>query len=194
MIKSSLKLKKYESIYLEDDKVYTILSGKILARDIFSNGKILNNEIPLSKGDLIGNFFKICEVYEDISKNLAIEIEALEEAELIISEGKVLCENLENDMFGMLRNLIEQMLKKHLITIYHHTYSKKGYMLAVLLLHSSRDGILSKDLLNYENFNLSRSQFFSIMSELKSDLLLQKTTKGVIINKTKAEKYLELEN
>lgn len=193
MTKSSLKLEKNESIYLEDDKIYTILSGKVTVRDIFSNGKVVNSEMPLANGDIIGNFFKICNVYQTITKDIAIEIEAMEDTILLINSTEELLKNLKNDNFGMLKNLIEQMLKKHLITICHHTYSKKGYVLAVLLLHSDEMGNIPKEMLSHEIFNLSRSQFFAAMSELKNDLLVNKTSKGVKIDKIEAEKYLELE-
>lgn len=193
MTKSSLKLEKNESIFLEDDKVYTILSGKVSVRDVFANGKAVNNEMPLSKGDVIGNFFKICNVYQNITKDIAIEIEAMEDTILIINSAEEMLENLKNDTFGMLKNLIDQMLKKYLITICHHTYSKKGYILAVLLLHSDENGDVQKGMLNHEIFNLSRSQFFAAMSELKTDLLVNKTSRGVKVDKVRAERYLELE-
>lgn len=194
MLKSSLSLKKNESMYLEDEKIYTIISGKVIVRDIFSNGKVVNNEIPLSKGDLIGNFFKICNVCENISKDIAIEIEALEETILVVGSTNEFHKNLKNDTFGLLKNLIEQMLKKHLIAIYHHTYSKKGYVLGVLLLHSDNKGEVPKELLSHEMFNLSRSQFFAIISDLKKDLLITKTLKGIKIDIPKVERYLELES
>lgn len=193
MEKEKIKLEKNEYKVLEDDKIYYIYKGKILVRYIFSNGKVVNNEIYLEKGDMVGNFFKILRIYENIARDIAIEIEALEDTELNISNSQELIKSLQNDKFGMLKNLVEQMLKKQLINILHHKYGKKGYILATLLLHSGKDGEIQNELLNHERFNLSRSQFFLTMGELKKDYIVTKCKKGVKINKVEAEKYLELE-
>ena len=164
-----------------------------MVRYIFSNGKVVNNEIYLEKGDMVGNFFKILKIYENIARDIAIEIEALEDTELNISNSQELIENLQNDKFGILKNLVEQILKKQLINILHHKYDKKGYILATLLLHSSENGEIQNELLNHDRFNLSRSQFFLTMGELKKDYIVIKYKKGVKINREEAEKYLELE-
>ena len=113
--------------------------------------------------------------------------------ELNISNSQELIENLQNDKFGILKNLVEQILKKQLINILHHKYDKKGYILATLLLHSSENGEIQNELLNHDRFNLSRSQFFLTMGELKKDYIVIKYKKGVKINREEAEKYLELE-
>lgn len=194
MVKKILKLEKQQSIYLKDNEIYIILSGKIIARDIFFNGKTIKYEIPLSKGDVIGNFFKICKIYENITKGLEIEIEAIEQTILNVVDIKEFAENLKDDTFWILKNLVNQMLKKYLITIYHHAYSKKGYVLVVLLLHSNKNGYISKELLNHKIFNLSRSRFFSIMNELKNECLIIKNSEGTKIDIEKVKKYLELEN
>lgn len=193
MEKKKIKLEKDEYKVLEDDKIYYIYKGKILVRYIFSNGKVVNNEIYLEKGDMVGNFFKILKIYENIARDIAIEIEALEDTELNISNSQELIENLQNDKFGILKNLVEQILKKQLINILHHKYDKKGYILATLLLHSSENGEIQNELLNHDRFNLSRSQFFLTMGELKKDYIVIKYKKGVKINREEAEKYLELE-
>lgn len=173
--------------------MYLIISGKIIVREVFSNGKIANSEIPLSKGDIVGNFFNIYGLYENITKGLAVEIEAIEDtiiAELNQEETLKRKKRISNSIFW---NFIEQMLKKHLINVCHHVYSKKGYVLAVLLIHSKSDEYIPKDLLNYEIFNLSRSQFFIIISELKKDKILEKEADRIKIDKNKAEEFLELE-
>ena len=193
MEKKKIKLEKDEYKVLEDDKIYYIYKGKILVRYIFSNGKVVNNEFYLEKGDMVGNFFKILKIYENIARDIAIEIEALEDTELNISNSQELIENLQNDKFGILKNLVEQILKKQLINILHHKYDKKGYILATLLLHSSENGEIQNELLNHDRFNLSRSQFFLTMGELKKDYIVIKYKKGVKINREEAEKYLELE-
>ena len=130
---------------------------------------------------------------ENIAKDIAIEIEALEDTEMLVSDERELLKALENDTFGMMENLINQMLKKHLINIFHHGYSKKGYLLAVLLLHSDNSGNIDKEFFNYELFNLSRSQFFATISELKKDFIIVKKSRGFEINRKEAEKFLELE-
>ena len=193
MEKKKIKLEKDEYKVLEYDKIYYIYKGKILVRYIFSNGKVVNNEIYLEKGDMVGNFFKILKIYENIARDIAIEIEALEDTELNISNSQELIENLQNDKFGILKNLVEQILKKQLINILHHKYDKKGYILATLLLHSSENGEIQNELLNHDRFNLSRSQFFLTMGELKKDYIVIKYKKVVKINREEAEKYLELE-
>ena len=192
LLKKKLKLEKNEIIFLEDNKVYKITSGKIFLRNIFSNGKVINNEFPFIKNDLVGNWFNICNVYEELTKDLAIEVQAIEDTTFEVSCKNELLENLKNDTFGILQYLIEQLLKKYVMSICFHMYAKKGYILSVLLLHSDEIGNVPKELLNHEVFNLSRSQFFPTLSELKKDSLMTKTSKTVRLNRIKIEKYLEL--
>ena len=52
-----MELEKNEFKFLEDNKVYNILEGKVLVRYIFSDGKMVNNEVYLESGDMVGNFF-----------------------------------------------------------------------------------------------------------------------------------------
>ncbi|WP_448820745.1 hypothetical protein [Cetobacterium sp.] len=188
-----MELEKNEFKFLEDNKVYNILEGKVLVRYIFSDGKVVNNEVYLESGDMVGNFFKIFNIYGDMTKDLAIEIEALENTKLLVNSCEDLISSLEKDKLGMLKNLVEQMLKKQLINILHHKYGKKGYILATLLLHSNEEGDVQSSFLNHERFNLSRSQFFLTMGELKKDCIVVKYKKGIRINRNEAEKYLELE-
>ena len=185
MGKRKIKILKSELLFLEDNKVYKVVKGKVLIKNIFPNGKVVSNEAPLERGGIIGNFFKIYKVYENIAKDIAIEIEALEDTEILVSDEKELLRALENDTFGMMENLINQMLKKHLINIFHHGYSKKGYLLVVLLLNSDTNGKIDKEFLNYE--------FFATISELKKDCIIVKKSRGFEINRKEAEKFLELE-
>lgn len=193
MGKQKIKILKGGLLFLDDSKVYKVIEGKVLVKNTFPNGKVVSNEAPLEKGGIVGNFFKIYRVYENIAKDIAIEIEALEDTEMLVSDERELLKALENDTFGMMENLINQMLKKHLINIFHHGYSKKGYLLAVLLLHSDNSGNIDKEFFNYELFNLSRSQFFATISELKKDFIIVKKSRGFEINRKEAEKFLELE-
>lgn len=192
-MKNDISLKSKEMLFLDDNKIYSIISGKILVREVFSNGKTVNSEVPLSSGDIVGNFFNIYGLYKNITRSLAIEIEAIEDTIILELDKKEMSEKISSFSNGILGNLMEQMLKKQLINICHHIYSKKGYVLAVLLMHSKDSEYISKDLLNHEVFNLSRSQFFMVISELKKDGILQKKLNGVKVDKNRAEEFLELE-
>ncbi|MGL4510066.1 hypothetical protein [Cetobacterium sp.] len=192
-MKNDISLKSKDTLFLDDSKIYSIISGKIIVREVFSNGKVVNSEVPLSSGDIVGNFFNIYGLYKNITKGLAVEIEAIEDTIINELNKTETYEKIKKFSSGLVGNLMEQMLKKQLINICHHIYSKKGYILAVLLMHSKDSEYISKDLLNHEVFNLSRSQFFMVISELKKEGILEKKQDKVKVDKKRAEKFLELE-
>lgn len=187
-----LKINKNENLFLDNDKIYCILYGRAVIRSVFSNGKMAMNEFILVKGDIVGNFFKLYDVYKNMTDDIAIEIEALEETKLIEESMTELKNNLKMDSFQIVKLLMEQMLKKQLINIYHHAYDKHRYLLFILLLHTQDDGTVEKSILNYRFFNLSRSQFFSTFNVLKNKKIITKIDQTVKVNRKKAEKYLNL--
>lgn len=192
-MKNDISLKKKEALFLDNDKIYSIVSGKIIVREVFSNGKIVNSEVPLVSGDIVGNFFNIYGLYKNITKGLAVEVEAIDDTIMVELNKDEMSQKIKSFSTGIVGNLMEQMLKKQLINICHHIYSKKGYILAVLLMHSKENEYIPKSFLNHEVFNLSRSQFFMVISELKKEGILEKKLDKIKVDKNKAEEFLELE-
>lgn len=64
--------------YFLDGKFFLVKKGRIIARDILENGKIITNENYLIEGDLIGNFFTLLPRRDLFIPEIEIEIEALE--------------------------------------------------------------------------------------------------------------------
>lgn len=74
-------VKKGEIQFLEN-KFFIIKKGKVMARDIFPNGKVITHECYFLEGEIIGNFFKFLKEDKFKIPQIEIEIEALIDTEL----------------------------------------------------------------------------------------------------------------
>lgn len=178
-----LLLKKNQKKYVED-KFYLIKKGKILTKDIFPNGKYVVNENYLKKGDIIGNLLNFYNLKdENIEKNSELEIKALENS--ILEEI-----NFSLNKIDIVGNVMEQLTRKVRSRLIFHKYSKEGYILAAMLSYGGEEGVIKKSDITYEDFNMSRSQFYLIFSKLKKDNFFTLENNSYILNKDKIYEYL----
>lgn len=180
-------LKKRER-YLLADKFYMIKNGSICAYNIFENGKCIPKEVCLKKGEIIGNFFQYLPS-ENLSLSIPeteIEIVAMEENTIIEEfnfDSKVISSNLG------LAKIINQLLKDNIFKLFYHLYDKKGYLLAIFKFYANSKGIVSKEQIHYENFLMSKSQFYNIYTNLKVEKFIREIDKNIYLDLEKINKY-----
>lgn len=176
-----------EKYYL-DGKFFLIKKGKVITRDILPNGKIISNENCLREGEIVGNFFSFLKCEYLSVPEVDIEVEALEKS--VLEEFKFSqLEIMSNSTFG---KMLSQLIKKSTIKFLYQLYDKKGYILAVLKLYADFEGKIPKKEINYENFNVSKSQFYAIFSKLKQDDFLKEEEKQIVLNIQKIDSFLNI--
>lgn len=176
-------------IYILGEKIYIIKSGKIITKDILETGKIIKNEIQLSAGEIVGNFFKFSLLSDFKISDMEIEIMAVED-KTVLEELPITKEYLQKNPY--LQKIIYFLLKKVLLKIFYQLYDTKGYVLAVLkLLQKDKKFIYRKDI-HYENFNISKSQFYFVYNALKKENYFVEVNDRVYFNKKKMDNYLNL--
>ena len=62
--------------------------------------------------------------------------------------------------------------------------------MSILKLYNNDSGFISKKELNYENFNISKSQFYLIFSKLKKEKYILDDSEGIYLNLKKIDSYL----
>lgn len=187
---SIITLKKRETICLDGSSLYTLEKGGVIVREIFSNGKVVNNECPIGKGELVGNLFEIFQIDNEHIRDIGIEIEALDDSVLKKVDLENSIDGIKNDSTNLLGNMLRQILKKNMITAFYHVYDKKGYILSVFRLYADSNGVIAKKSINPEIFNLSCSQFYTVLSEVKEEKLLVKCGNGYKLDIEGIDKYL----
>ncbi|MGL5903661.1 MAG: hypothetical protein ACRCZO_13345 [Cetobacterium sp.] len=187
MIKiKTIAIKKGEYYFL-DDKFFIVKKGKVLARDILASGKVIPNEHYFSEGEVIGNFFKFVKDERLTVPNVDIEIEALRDSELEeFSFSKT--QLVENIFF---ERIITQLIKKSTIKFLENLYDSKGYILSILKLYANSEMEIEKKEVSFENFNMSKSQYYSKISELKKENYIEEDGKIWRLNLEKIDEYLE---
>lgn len=159
-----VRLNKKERHFL-DGKFFLIKKEKVISREILESGKIISNENCLKEGEIVGDFFRFLPDNRILIPETEVEIEALEDNS-VLEEFDFSSEIiLQNDSFKK----IIQLIKKSIIKFFYQLYDTKGYILAVLKLYADSKGKIVKSEINYENFNVSRSQFYFIFSGLKKE-------------------------
>lgn len=182
-----IKLSPHEKFYL-DDKFFLVKKGKVIAKDILANGKVISNENCLREGELIGNFFNFLNCDSISIPSIDIEVEALENS--ILEEFKFSEIDILNNI--VFEKILSQLIKKSTIKFLSHLYDKKGYILAVLKLYANSKGIIPKKEIRYENFNIGRSQFYAIYSNLKEEKFLNEDKNIIYLNLDKINIFLDL--
>ena len=185
--KNKIFLNKFESCSL-GGKFFLIKKGKIISRDVLETGKIITNENSLKEGEIVGNFFNFLPQNNLLIPEVDIEVEALED-NTILEEFHFCSKEFSKNIF--LEKMILQLIKKSMIKFFYQLYDTKGYLLAILKLSANEQGIISKKEINYENFNISRSQFYLLYSNLKKENYIKEKEKNVHLNLNKINKYLE---
>lgn len=174
--------------YFLDGKFFLVKKGRIIARDILENGKIITNENYLIEGDLIGNFFTLLPRRDLFIPEIEIEIEALEN-NTILEEFKFSSEEIFCNVYS--EKVVIQLIKKSIFKFFYQLYDTKGYILAVLKLYLNNRTFISKKEIHYENFNISKSQFYLIYSKLKKENFITESNDKIFLNSDKINAYLE---
>ena len=182
-----IKLNPHEKYYL-DGRFFLIKKGKVITKDILPNGKVISNENCLREGEIVGNFFNFLKCEYLSVPEIDIEVEALEKT--ILEEFKFSHpEIISNVIF---EKMLSQLIKKSTIKFLYQLYDKKGYMLAILKLYADSKGKIPKKEINYENFNISKSQFYVLFSKLKQERFLKEEKNDIFLNLEKIDSFLNL--
>ncbi len=184
---NSMVIKKGEYYFLED-KFFIIRKGKVIARDMLANGKAVANEYYFSEGEVVGNFFRFLKDEKLKIPSVEIEIEALRDSELeeFNFSTNIMCENI------IFEKIIIQLIKKSTIKFLENIYNPKGYLLSILKLHANDKLEVEKTEIGYENFNMSKSQYYLKLSELKKEKYLEENGNVFKLNIKKIDNYLEM--
>ena len=164
-------LKKYEKIFIENN-IYIIQKGKILFKYVFEEGNSLANSKHLKKGELIGNFFQLdseVEISPFYLEVLALETVILERIYQI---------NLNKN--SIYQKIISHLLKVLASNIDYRLKDKKELILYILKSLSNSRGIVQKQTISPDLFDLSKSQYYLLISKLKNE---KKLDEGINIFK-----------
>lgn len=178
-------LNKNEKYYIED-KFFLIKKGRVITKDILANGKVIANEYCVEEGEIIGNFFSFLNEKFEIPE-LHIEVDALKETELLefeFSKNEV----LNNKIF---EKVLKQLIQRSVIKFLYQLYDTKGYIMAILKLYADEYGTIIKKEISYENFNISRSQFYLLFFNMKKEGYLKEDKKHINLNLEKINTYLD---
>lgn len=182
----TITLDKRDRYYL-DGKFYIVKKGKAITRDILENGKIVTNENCLGSGEIVGNFFKLINPSDIYIPEIEVEVEALED-NTVLEKLDFNPSMLKSDPF--FSKVIDHLVKKSLIKFFYQLYDTQGYILAVLKLYNNDSGFIYKKDINYENFNISRSQFYLVFSKLKKEKYILEVNDSIYLNLKKIDSYL----
>lgn len=184
-----ISLKKDEKLFL-GNKFYLIKKGSILLKKILENGKVISYENILKKDEIIGDFFTLSEINFLILPEIEIEIEALEET--LIEEIEISKNELNNN--PIFKKLLNQLIKQCIIKFISYVCDPVKILLILLKINSDSNGVVEKKNVSYENLNMSRTQYYSILTLLKKENLLKEEKKKIILNLKKIDKKLNSDN
>lgn len=92
----------------------------------------------------------------------------------------------------MFEKIITQLIKKSTIKFLQNIYDPKGYILSVLKLYANDQGSIVKTEVSYENFNMSKSQYYLKLKELKEEKYIEEKNHLWKLNLEKIDNYLEM--
>ncbi|MEG0236192.1 MAG: hypothetical protein RR523_08210 [Cetobacterium sp.] len=184
-----VSLKKGEKLFL-GNKFYVIKKGSVLLKKILENGKVISYENILKKDEIIGNFLALSERNFLILPEIEIEIEALEET--LIEEIKISKNELNNN--PIFKRLLNQLIKQYIIKFISHICDPVKVLLILLKINSDSNGVVEKKNVSYENLNMSRTQYYSILTLVKKENLLKEEKKRIILNLKKIDEKLNSDN
>lgn len=174
-------LSKNENYYINNDKSYIIEEGAVISKILFIDDKLLSTEIILEKNDLVFNYLSFLNISSKVFSQTELEIKALEKTILLEYEF-----NIKKDYI----NLISQLLSRINHSSIYHIYGKKGYILYALC-NLAINNEIDKNKINYEYFNISRSQFYLILANLKNDQYIHEIGKKYILNRDKVDAFFK---
>lgn len=180
-------LESYEKFFLLEEKIFVLKEGKVITKSVAANGKIINNNTFLKKGEILFNWFNFFDRKNEIE--IEIEIEALEKS--ILEEMIVSNENINENIYQI---MLFQLMRKNILELQYQLYNTKGYILVTLKMYACDKGILDKRSVKPEYFNIGKTQFYKIYKEIKDEKFLIEKKQKVYLNIFKIDKYLlELE-
>lgn len=180
-----IKLKKDERYFL-DNTFFIIKKGRVLVRSILSTGKVIVTEYHYEEGEIVGNFFKFIDNKKLNFPEVGIEIEAFMDTELeeIVFLEKYFTENI------LLQKVTKHLTKRLIIEFLRNIYDSKGYILSILKLYANDNMLVNKKDMNFEVFNISKSQYYLKISELKKENYIEDVGEKWKLNLREIKKYL----
>lgn len=184
-----ITLEKNEKLFLEN-KFYIIKKGSVLLKKILENGKIISYENILRSDELVGNFLTLSEINFLILPEVGVEIEALEVTtieEIDISKNEI----NKNPIF---KRLLNQLIKQYVIKFISHSCEPMKVLLILLKINSDLNGVVDKKNIGYENLNMSRGQYYSMLSIIRKEELIKEENKTIILDLKKVDEKLSGDN
>lgn len=168
-----ITLKKGEVYYIEN-RCYIILKGKGVTKCIMPSGKTVVNESLLKSNDILYNFLFI-------NNDLIDEKKILKDGEVLFKafEDSILKEVELNNQFK--DKLASQSFHYYILKELQLAITSIEYLLITLKRYSYNNSV-DRTIILYDNFNISRSQFYLIIQRLKKDKLLIEEGDKYILN------------
>lgn len=186
---SEIYLQKKESMFLEK-KFFIIKKGKVIVKKLLENGEIIVNANCVNKNEIVGNFFLLSSNNEFLLPSIEIEIEAIKDS--VLEEIHISKKDISNNL--ILKKIVSQLIISYTINFLSYFYDTSKFLLILLKLYADSEGNLSKKDIHYENFNISKSQFYLIFSKLKKENYLKEKNSKISLNLEKIETVLDPNN
>lgn len=180
-------LEKNEKLFL-GNKFFIVKKGKVIVKNLLENGDIIVNESYVQVGEIIGNLFLLTEINYLKLPNIEIEIESLEK--VILEEINISKKEIFSNL--ILKKVFSQLIKQYIIKFLSHAYDAQKFILSLLRLNCDLNGIILKENINYEYFNISKSQYYLVLSNIKKQNLIKEDNKKFILDLKKIDKILSL--
>lgn len=180
-------LEKNEKLFL-GNKFFIVKKGKVIVKNLLENGDIIVNESYVQVGEIIGNLFLLTEINYLKLPNIEIEIESLEK--VILEEINISKKEIFSNL--ILKKVFSQLIKQYIIKFLSHAYDAQRFILSLLRLNCDLNGIILKENINYEYFNISKSQYYLVLSNIKKQNLIKEDNKKFILDLKKIDKILSL--
>ena len=169
----TITLNKGEDFYIEN-KCYVIINGKGIIKYITPNGKTTVNESILKTNDILYNSLSI-------SNSLINEYNFLKNIETLFKAFEITI--LKEIKFDKLLKdkLLLQISYYYTLKELHLIMTTTEYILITLKRYSCNN-IIDKTIILYDDFNISRSQFYLIIQNLKKENILIENNNNYILN------------
>ncbi len=161
-------------ILILDSNFFVIKKGEVILRYIFEDGKSICFEFPLIPNDVSGNFFSLFSQTSPFYNDVTLEIQANKESHIKIFKFDLT--KIDNEL---LNRLILQLSKQLIIKLWFQLYPKEAFVLLMLRIYSQKYNTIYKKYITYEVFNISKSQFYLIYSNLKKQKFIVEKSKFI---------------
>lgn len=170
----TIKLEKGESFYI-GEKCYFILKGRGIMKYILSDGKTIVNEYLLEENKIIYNLLTLDSINKtSLFKNPEGLFKVFEET---------LIEEIEINSY-IKKNLYTQIIESYILKEMNLIMTSIEYVFFTLKRYS-KNNCISKTVISYDDFNLSRSQFYLVLKKLKeSKLIVEDDRKYILVEES----------